>query len=81
MKNPYEVAARAKKVLALSALIPCAESQEGVERTADWCEALSEADWQALAGAAGVKLPSSETRRLVITTLRTRQPLSVRRSA
>lgn len=77
--NAHEALARAAKVLALCERIPHAANHDEVERTADFFEQVSDAQWAALARHAGVAPPSVKTRAAVCSVLRGRQPMPVMR--
>lgn len=70
--NPWEEAARTKKVLAILSRIPSGATLAKVEATADWLEGLCQEDRDALAAAAGVKPPSPETWDRVVEAARSR---------
>lgn len=72
--NPYETAARLKKVYAL------ANKLWALGATPEAARTLTDSQWTSLAKVAGVNPPSEETRSLVIAELGVRQATSAARS-
>jgi hypothetical protein len=74
MSNAYEVAGRVRKAMALVGHQRAGYAEAPADRRpkslANALEAASDEDWRQIARSAGVREPSTETRRVVISVLR-----------
>jgi len=66
--NRYEALSRERKACTLADTL----QRHGI--TAAEAEAASDSDWELACKAAGTRLPSAETRRIVVQMLRSREP-------
>lgn len=57
----HEAAARAVKVAAILAVVPCGRSAEEIGQISEWLRRLEQVDRDALAAYAGVRAPSGLT--------------------
>lgn len=73
-RNPYEAAARSRKVLKILAAVPAGETAEEITRIADWLASRTQDERNALAAWAGVNAPSETTWNEVVQVQRWRRP-------